>query len=109
MLINQRKNRIAISPALWYGVLLKGDGHMKKQIIAGISAIACVTLCAAVWPQNAEVGDLQVIDRAILACKNSGLSVLTILLRSTKWLRSVVSYSGISFLLKQRIMPVCVI
>ena len=31
---------------------------MKKQIIAGISIIACVALCAAVWPRNAEVKGL---------------------------------------------------
>lgn len=31
---------------------------MKKQIIAGIVIIACVALCAAVWPRSAEVGDL---------------------------------------------------
>lgn len=31
---------------------------MKKQTIAGIGIIACVTLCAAVWPRSAEVGDL---------------------------------------------------
>ena len=31
---------------------------MKKQIIAGITVIACVALCAAVWPRNTEVGDL---------------------------------------------------
>ncbi|MEL7565960.1 MAG: DUF6550 family protein [Dehalobacterium sp.] len=31
---------------------------MKKQIIAGIVVIACVALCAAVWPRSAEVGDL---------------------------------------------------
>lgn len=31
---------------------------MKKQIIAGIGIVACVALCAAVWPRSAEVGDL---------------------------------------------------
>lgn len=31
---------------------------MKKQTIAGIAVIACVALCAAVWPRSAEVGDL---------------------------------------------------
>lgn len=31
---------------------------MKKLIIAGITVIACVALCAAVWPRNAEAGDL---------------------------------------------------
>ncbi|MDT3698099.1 MAG: DUF6550 family protein [Thermincola sp.] len=31
---------------------------MKKQIITGIAVIACVALCASVWPRNAEVGDL---------------------------------------------------
>ncbi len=31
---------------------------MKKQIIVGITVIACVVLCAAVWPRSAEVGDL---------------------------------------------------
>lgn len=31
---------------------------MKKQIIAGIAVAACVALCAAVWPQSAEVKDL---------------------------------------------------
>ncbi|MDD4237915.1 MAG: hypothetical protein PHT62_05110 [Desulfotomaculaceae bacterium] len=31
---------------------------MKKQIIAGIGIIACVALCAAVWPRSAEVRDL---------------------------------------------------
>lgn len=31
---------------------------MKKQIIAGITVIACVALSAAVWLRNAEVGDL---------------------------------------------------
>lgn len=31
---------------------------MKKQIMAGIAIIACVALCAAVWPRSAEVGDL---------------------------------------------------
>lgn len=32
--------------------------YIKKQIIAGIVAIAYVALCAAVWPRNAEIGDL---------------------------------------------------
>lgn len=31
---------------------------MKKQIIAGIAAIACIALCAAVWPRSAEVEEL---------------------------------------------------
>ncbi len=31
---------------------------MKKQIIVGIGVIACVALCAAVWPRNSEVEDL---------------------------------------------------
>ena len=31
---------------------------MKKQIVAGITVIACVALCAAVWPRSAEVGNL---------------------------------------------------
>lgn len=31
---------------------------MKKHIITGIAIIACVALCAAVWPRNAEVEDL---------------------------------------------------
>lgn len=31
---------------------------MKKQIIVGIAVIACVALCAAVWPRSAEVKDL---------------------------------------------------
>ena len=31
---------------------------MKKLITAGIAAIACVALCAAVWPRSTEVGDL---------------------------------------------------
>lgn len=31
---------------------------MKKQMIAGISIIACVALCASVWPRSVEVGDL---------------------------------------------------
>lgn len=31
---------------------------MKKQIIAGITAIACVALCAAVWPRSVEVEEL---------------------------------------------------
>ena len=31
---------------------------MEKQITAGIAVIACVTLCAAVWPRSSEVGDL---------------------------------------------------
>ena len=31
---------------------------MKKQIIAGIGIIACVALCATVWPRSTEVGDL---------------------------------------------------
>ncbi|OPY56599.1 MAG: hypothetical protein A4E55_02010 [Pelotomaculum sp. PtaU1.Bin035] len=31
---------------------------MKKQMITGIAVIACVALCAAVWPRSAEVGDL---------------------------------------------------
>lgn len=31
---------------------------MKKQIIAGIAVIACVALCAAVWPRSAEVENL---------------------------------------------------
>ncbi|HYE84342.1 MAG TPA: hypothetical protein VEG39_19530 [Clostridia bacterium] len=31
---------------------------MTKQITAGIAVIACVVLCAAVWPRSAEVGDL---------------------------------------------------
>ncbi len=31
---------------------------MKKQITFGISIIACVALCAAVWPRSVEVGDL---------------------------------------------------
>ena len=28
---------------------------MKKQIIAGIGIIACVALCAVVWPRSAKV------------------------------------------------------
>jgi hypothetical protein len=32
--------------------------YMKKQIVAGITVIACVALCAAVWPRSAEVGNL---------------------------------------------------
>ena len=31
---------------------------MKKQITIGIGIIACVALCAAVWPRRAEVEDL---------------------------------------------------
>jgi len=31
---------------------------MKKQIMARIAIIACVALCAAVWPRSAEVEDL---------------------------------------------------
>lgn len=31
---------------------------MKKHIIAAITITACVTLCAVVWPRNAEVEDL---------------------------------------------------
>lgn len=31
---------------------------MKKRIIVEITAIACVALCAAVWPRSAEVEDL---------------------------------------------------
>lgn len=31
---------------------------MKKQIIAGIGIIACVALCAAVWPRSVEVEGL---------------------------------------------------
>lgn len=31
---------------------------MKKQITTGIAVIACVALCAALWPRSAEVGDL---------------------------------------------------
>ncbi|OPY55983.1 MAG: hypothetical protein A4E55_02304 [Pelotomaculum sp. PtaU1.Bin035] len=31
---------------------------MKRLFIASIVVIACVALCAAVWPRNAEVGDL---------------------------------------------------
>lgn len=31
---------------------------MKKHIITGIAIIACVALCAAVWPRNAQVEDL---------------------------------------------------
>ena len=31
-----------------------------KKITAGITVIACVALCAAVWPRIAEVGDLPV-------------------------------------------------
>jgi len=31
---------------------------LKKLIIVGIGIIACVALCTAVWPRNAEVGDL---------------------------------------------------
>ena len=32
--------------------------YMKKRIIVGITVIACVALCAAVWPRNVEVGNL---------------------------------------------------
>ncbi len=31
---------------------------MKKQITIGIGIIACIALCAAVWPRSSEVGDL---------------------------------------------------
>ena len=31
---------------------------MKEHIIIGIGITACVALCAAMWPRNAEVGDL---------------------------------------------------
>jgi hypothetical protein len=41
---------------VWF--LAEGDGKMKKQIIAGITVIACVALCAAVWTQSAEVEEL---------------------------------------------------
>ncbi|MCG9967077.1 hypothetical protein L9W92_03280 [Pelotomaculum terephthalicicum JT] len=47
---------VAIFAGVWYVLLLKGDGQMKKQIITGIAVIACVALCAAVWPQSAAVG-----------------------------------------------------
>lgn len=33
---------------------------MKKQIITGMAVIACIALCAAVWPRNAEVEDLPI-------------------------------------------------
>lgn len=33
---------------------LKGGNQMRKQIITGIAVIACVALCAAVWPQSDE-------------------------------------------------------
>jgi len=32
--------------------------YMNKHIITGIGIIACVALCAALWPRNAEVGNL---------------------------------------------------
>lgn len=47
-----------ISKALWYLVLLKGDGQMKKQIIAVITVAAYVAPCASVWPRSAEVESL---------------------------------------------------
>ena len=31
---------------------------MKKKFIVGIAILACVALCAAVWPRSVEVGDL---------------------------------------------------
>ena len=31
---------------------------MKRQIVAGITLIACVALCAAVWPWSVKVEDL---------------------------------------------------
>lgn len=42
---------------------------MKKQIVAGIAVIACVALCAAVWPRNAEVESLpaEPIKAAVIA------------------------------------------
>jgi hypothetical protein len=42
---------------------------MKKQIVTGIAIIACVALCAAVWPRNAEVEDLpaELIKPAVVA------------------------------------------
>lgn len=52
------ENHIAIFKALWYLVLLKEMVYVKKQIIIGITIIACVALCAAMWPRSAEVGDL---------------------------------------------------
>jgi hypothetical protein len=52
------KNHMDISKALWYLVLLKGDGQMKKQIIAVITVAACVALRASVWPRSAEAESL---------------------------------------------------
>lgn len=42
---------------------------MKKQIIAGIAVIACVAMCAAVWPRSAEVGYLpaEPVNTAVIA------------------------------------------
>lgn len=34
---------------------------MKKQIIAGITVIACVALCTAVWPRSVEVEELPAV------------------------------------------------
>jgi len=33
---------------------------MKKQIITGIGIVACVALCAAVWPRSTEVENLPI-------------------------------------------------
>jgi hypothetical protein len=35
--------------------------YLKKQIIAGIAFIACVALCATVWPPSAGDGDLPAV------------------------------------------------
>jgi len=40
---------------------------LKKPIIARITVIACVVLCAAVWPRSAEVGDLSAVNAEIEA------------------------------------------
>lgn len=55
------ENRIAISRKLWYGVLLKGDGLFEKANNRRIAFIACVALCAAVWPRSARDGDLPAV------------------------------------------------
>lgn len=48
---------------------------MRKQIITGIATIACVTLCAAMWPRSAEVRNLpaEPVKAAVTAEIEAGL------------------------------------
>ena len=59
---------------------------MRKQIIAGIALIACVALCAVVWPRSAEV------EISSSRCLNNPFRTYT----NNAYLNKIKSYSSYS-------------